>query len=580
MALQETETTVAQDPVDSKQSSADHLGVHEKKDAADDVHIHNEYAYKGDDSDGNVAWTLRHSVAAISLGMLYAGSQVMLYFVGGCLSFIEADLGAEKVGSWLPVSNTLAITAVSPFVGYLQDLLGRRNITLAGSIVIMLGIALIGSANSFGQAVTGMALSGAGAGVCELTALAGLSDIVPVRRRGFALALMTASILPFTPYVMYRTWRWTQWIALIWNGVVFLGLLTTYFPKAHPRLEGMSKQQILKRIDYLGAILSVVGITLFLVALQSGGYTHPWASGYVLAQLIIGILLIIAWVIWEWKYAPHPMIPRELYQGQRVVALTFLVAFVAGFDFYSLINFFPISFSTLWSPDPVQVGLKGLGYGISTTAGAVFWNALLSTRLEAKYILLMSSIIMKQECLSSSPAAFIGGLVATTPETPKLAVALGTIASFGVGGILVPAATVALIVVPDSLLATTAALSLSIRTVGGSIGFTIYYNIFVNKLNTQLPKQIAKYAIKAGLPAADATEFVTMFLAAPANITQAVGYTPQALAGATLGERWAYAESLKWVWVTSIPFGVLAIITCFFIPNIKKYQTNRVAVAL
>lgn len=97
----------------------------------------------------------------------------MLYFVGGCLSIMEADLGAEKVGSWLPVSNTLAITAVAPFVGYLQDLLGRRNITLAGSIVIMVGIALIGSAHSFGQAVTGMTLSGAGAGVCELTALAG-----------------------------------------------------------------------------------------------------------------------------------------------------------------------------------------------------------------------------------------------------------------------------------------------------------------------------------------------------------------------------------------------------------------------
>jgi hypothetical protein len=177
-------------------------------------------------------------------------------------------------------------------------------------------------------------------------------------------------------------------------------------------------------------------------------------------------------------------------------------------------------------------------------------------------------------------AAFIGGLVATTPETPKLAVALGTIASFGVGGILVPAATVALIVVPDSLLATTAALSLSIRTVGGSIGFTIYYNIFVSKLNKQLPENIAKYAIKAGLPASDATEFVITFLTAPANITQVPGYSAQALAGAELGTRWAYAESLKWVWVTSIPFGVLAIITCCFLPSIKKYQTNRVAVAL
>ena len=133
-----------------------------------------------------------------------------------------------------------------------------------------------------------------------------------------------------------------------------------------------------------------------LVALQSGGYTHPWKSGYVLSQLIIGILLIVAWVIWEGKFAPHPMIPRELYQGQRVVALAFLVACIAGFDFYSLINFFPLAFSTLWSTDPVQVGLKGLGYGVSTTVGAVFWNAMLSTKLEAKYILLIASVIMSK----------------------------------------------------------------------------------------------------------------------------------------------------------------------------------------
>jgi hypothetical protein len=62
----------SQNHVESKESSAEHFEL-DKKDAADDVHIRNEYAYKGDDSDGKVAWTLRHSVAAISLGMLYAG---------------------------------------------------------------------------------------------------------------------------------------------------------------------------------------------------------------------------------------------------------------------------------------------------------------------------------------------------------------------------------------------------------------------------------------------------------------------------------------------------------------------------
>jgi predicted MFS family arabinose efflux permease len=140
---------------------------------------------------------------------------------------------------------------------------------LIGAVVIMVGIVLVGTAKGFGQGVAGMALSGAGAAVCELTALAGISDIVPVSKRGVSLALVVGSILPFTPYVMYAqllsthsTWRWTMWICLIYNAIVFVGLATTYFPKSHPRMEGFSKLMILKQIDYVGAGLSVVGITI------------------------------------------------------------------------------------------------------------------------------------------------------------------------------------------------------------------------------------------------------------------------------------------------------------------------------
>lgn len=71
------------------------------------------------------------------------------------------------------MSNTLTIAAVAPFVGYLQDIFGRRYISLFGGVVIMVGIILVGTAHSFGQAVTGMSLAGAGAAVGELTALAG-----------------------------------------------------------------------------------------------------------------------------------------------------------------------------------------------------------------------------------------------------------------------------------------------------------------------------------------------------------------------------------------------------------------------
>jgi MFS family permease len=89
------------------------------------------------------------------------------------LSYMAADLGGTALTSpsWIPVCNTLAVASVAPFSGYLTDIFGRRNITLIGSILIMVGIVVVGTAHHFGQAIAGMSIAGAGAGIGELTAL-------------------------------------------------------------------------------------------------------------------------------------------------------------------------------------------------------------------------------------------------------------------------------------------------------------------------------------------------------------------------------------------------------------------------
>lgn len=71
------------------------------------------------------------------------------------------------------MSYALALAAVAPFSGYMQDLMGRRNITLAGGLVLIIGIIVLATAKSFGAGVVAMALAGAGAAIGELTALAG-----------------------------------------------------------------------------------------------------------------------------------------------------------------------------------------------------------------------------------------------------------------------------------------------------------------------------------------------------------------------------------------------------------------------
>ncbi|KIY03036.1 uncharacterized protein Z520_01502 [Fonsecaea multimorphosa CBS 102226] len=521
-------------------------------------------------------WTLRTFVATLALSGLYVGSQIPLYFVGGSLSFIAADIGGAEASAWLSVSYALALSAVAPFCGYLQDLLGRRIISLAGGVSLMMGCVILGTAHKFGQGVVGMAFSGAGAAIGELTALAGTSELVPVNKRGIYLALVTACILPFTPYLLYaqllstyHTWRWGMWICLMWNGIWWIVLFVVYFPESQTRAKGMAAKAILKKIDYVGGVLSIMGLTLILVALQAGGYSHPWKSAFVIAQLIIGVFLIAAFVIWEWKICKDPMVPHEMFSGQRIVAMAYGIAFIAGMNFYAMLNFFPLVYSTVFDPNPVHVGLRGIAPGLSTTFGAVVANAALSWfKGHNREILLAGCIIM---------TAFGGSLAAITPDRQGLAIGLGTICGFGVGSVLVPAATVAITVTPDTTIATCVALSLTIRAVGGSIGYAIYYNVFINKLTPKLPKYIAEYAIKAGLPLTSATEFVETLLTAPANITSVPGVNAQIIHAGAVGSRWAYAESLKYVWLTSISFGGCAIIACLFIGNITKYMTNRVA---
>ena len=158
------------------------------------VDMKNSQAVKGDDSDGKVEWTLRGKLSAVFLAALYTGmlalrtqlplirsssaltftgSQVILYFTGGSLSFIEADLGISRGISWLPTANILAIAAVCPYAGYLQDLFGKRYIALFGSACICIGCILVATGHSFAQLLAGMAISGVGAGTGELTGLAG-----------------------------------------------------------------------------------------------------------------------------------------------------------------------------------------------------------------------------------------------------------------------------------------------------------------------------------------------------------------------------------------------------------------------
>lgn len=110
-------------------------------------------------------------------GICYVGSQIILYFVGAGLTDISKSLDT-KIGNWMLTANTLAVAAICPFVGYITDMLGRRWVCIFGIVMLLLASVIIATAHNLGTAIVAMTIGGVGAGICELTAVAGYVELL------------------------------------------------------------------------------------------------------------------------------------------------------------------------------------------------------------------------------------------------------------------------------------------------------------------------------------------------------------------------------------------------------------------
>ncbi|KAH0412766.1 MFS multidrug transporter-like protein, partial [Aureobasidium melanogenum] len=258
-------------------------------------------------------------MSLVAMAFLWTGSQIPVYLFGGIPPYIYADIGGADRWIWFVLANLLSLAAVCPFVGSLSDIFGRRYVAIIGAAFIVVGMIICSTAHSMNVFVGGMVFAGIGAGINELTALAATSELAPTAKRGKYVAILIFTILPFCPSVLWAqliaansSWRWVGALCAIW---AFIGLVLTaifYFPPPRVNSQGLSRAEILKQVDYVGGLLSVSGMILFMAGMQWGGYQYPWGSAHVLAPLILGAILLVAFCFWEAYGAKYPMFPKRL----------------------------------------------------------------------------------------------------------------------------------------------------------------------------------------------------------------------------------------------------------------------------
>lgn len=428
-----------------------------------------------------------------------------------------------------------------------------------------------------------MGLAGVGAGINELTALAVTSELAPTSKRGKYVAVLIFTNLPFCPSVLwgqliasYGSWRYIGLFCAIW---AFIGLVMTavfYFPPPRVNSTGLSRKEVIAQIDFVGGFLSISGLILFIAGLLWGGYQYPWNDPHVLATLILGGVLLIACGFWEAYGAKYPMFPARLKKDPRILAMTLVITFISGANFFSVLLFWPTQSFNVYGHDPVQNGIRGLpiGFGILVGACVVLW--LLSVfRGHNRILMIVSSCFMTAGC---------GALAAARPDNINAVYGMLTVAGLGIGGIVVPASIITTIICPDDLIATIAALTLAIRVVGGAIGYTTYYNVFIHRVEHELGLKIGAACFKNGIQDPKIIGMIAKLTGA--SLTERIIAIPGVSGNATIyndiivaGQE-AFSIAYSRVYLVSIAFGAVSIIASIFLGDISKYMDDHVAVVI
>lgn len=310
--------------------------------------------------------------------------------------------------------------------------------------------------------------------------------------------------------------------------------------------------------------------------MQWGGYQYPWTSVHVLLPMLLGVALIIAFIVWEGWFAAYPMFPKRINQSPRVLVLTLIITFISGANFISLIAFWPTQAFNVYGHDPLQVGIRAIPIGISLMVGAVAGLFLLSLWKGGNRTLMVASSAM----MTAGCGAMAIGRVDNMYQLWGILV----LAGLGIGGIVVPASIITMIICPDDLIATVAALTLSIRVIGGSIGYSIYYNVFVNKFTPFATEYIGGTLVRAGITSPVVIREVIELTGAalPAQIKLIPGIAGnEALYDAVIyAGQVAYAAAYRYVYLVSIAFGAVSTICALFLGDISGYMDDHVAVVM
>lgn len=164
--------------------------------------------------------------------------------------------------------------------------------------------------------ICGRVIAGIGGG--GLTAISTFlaSDLIPLRRRGLWQGFgnvvygTKAGLGALSGGWINDVWNWRVAFVILVPLTIVSGSLVFFTIIKEPAKK--TENGATERIDFLGAFMLVLSLTLLLLGVNLGGNTVPWTHPLVLTTILLSVVFLGVFIYMEKTCAIEPIIPVQL----------------------------------------------------------------------------------------------------------------------------------------------------------------------------------------------------------------------------------------------------------------------------
>jgi EmrB/QacA subfamily drug resistance transporter len=376
---------------------------------------------------------------------------------------------------WMVNAYTLTFAVLLLTGAALGDRFGRRRMFVLGMLLFTGASAAAALSTSANALDIARALQGVGGAIVTPLTLTILSAAVPKERRGLALGIwggiggLAVALGPLVggAIVSGVSWNWIFWLN------VPIGLVLA--PLAYRQLD--ETKGVDSTLDLPGLGLASAGLLGVVWGLVRGNEAG-WTSLQIVAPIVIGVLLVAAFIRWELRVA-SPMLPMSFFRN-RTFALTNVASLFMFFGMFGSIFFLAQFFQTVQHYSPLQSGLRILPW----TAMPIFIAPLagaLSDRIGGQRFMAIG--------LALQAAGLLWIAAISTPTTPYIDL-VGPFVLSGIGMALffAPVANVVLSSVRPEHEGKASGANNAIRELGGVFGVAVLAAVFSRVGGYQTPE--------------------------------------------------------------------------------------------